>query len=317
MPSYVEIYNETAEDDAASVWRHADLTYEVGQILRGWHPRYKIAALAFSGTKPSRDVWGALMMWRAPDGRPWGGMDAIAIHEYWADDGFTADNGLHHRQLHEWANGNHPPFIITECGRQWMVGGTPIVPVAQYAMELTRYDQELQQDSYVIGGTVFTAGGALMGWGDWDTDYTDGTDAHDLMVQLGIRAAQPSPDCVPEWTYDGEEVRGGQTCTRLLNSCTGEARYVNCGGASCDEASSWGRYQDPVCQGEQQCYSEINACTGATRLVDCRVVSGRCGGGGGGNGGGGGGGETPTPKGEIVVGVGALLLALLLAPAGK
>ncbi|MBX6770894.1 MAG: hypothetical protein IRY83_04160 [Chloroflexi bacterium] len=106
------------------------------------------------------------------------GADAIAVHCYWAERGFTRWNALRYRQF--WRSGD-PPVIITECGRDRVRdgnGGTYVgqggwrrdgISAEQYVAELIAYDTELQRDSYMIGATVFTAG-ATDDWRDFDTD---------------------------------------------------------------------------------------------------------------------------------------------------
>lgn len=84
-------------------------------------------------------------------------------------------NPLRHRQVHSWLGGAHPPFVITECGRDAVEGGQPGwlrcgISAEQYLQELMAYDAAIQQDSYVIGGTPFTAGAAGGEWKYFDVD---------------------------------------------------------------------------------------------------------------------------------------------------
>jgi len=75
---------------------------------------YRICAFNFSTGSPEPEVWQYLKA------HNWGGLDlnkdAIGLHEYFSKNGFSQWHGLRHRLAHQWINGPHPPFIITETG---------------------------------------------------------------------------------------------------------------------------------------------------------------------------------------------------------
>ncbi len=155
---YVEVFNEWRQriDEIAY---HADVLEEAARALHA--AGYKVAGFSFSTGNPEPEVWHFIQA------HNFCSVDAIAIHEYWAAQGFSTWNALRYRRAHEWLGGQHPPFIITECGRDaisdegaagkpgWQKQG---ITGDQYVKELIAYDAELQKDRYVLGGVVFTCG---------------------------------------------------------------------------------------------------------------------------------------------------------------
>lgn len=88
------------------------------------------------------------------------GLDAVAVHAYWGNQGFTKWHAL--RFSSYWQDGDLP-VLITECGRDAVEGGKggwrkDGILEAQYRLELLSYDQALQYYPYVIGAAVFTSG---------------------------------------------------------------------------------------------------------------------------------------------------------------
>jgi len=153
---YVEVFNEYRQT-AAEIAFHADVVEQVTATLH--RAGYRVAGFSFSTGNPEPEVWQFLRS------RGFCGVDAIALHEYWGMRGFSTWNALRYRRVHEWLGGQHPPFVITECGRDAVEGaeGRPGwqrqgVTGDQYVRELLSYAAELEKDGYVLGGTVFTCG---------------------------------------------------------------------------------------------------------------------------------------------------------------
>ncbi len=169
VPSYIELYNEHEAYLQTGLENHVRFTREATDYL---HARgYKVLGFSFNVGGPEMQDWVYLRQQR------YAGVDAIGLHQYWANKGFTEWRALRHRLVHQWTEGDHPPFVISECGRDaiveegatgrgWRAQG---VMDEQYAEELEQYDAELCKDDYVIGGTVFTAG-PYAGWLDFSTD---------------------------------------------------------------------------------------------------------------------------------------------------
>jgi len=182
---YAQLYNERGHDMASGVPDLLRLTQEAVPVLHA--AGVKVAGFAFSTSWPDFESW----MFLAANG--FGGVDAIILHEYWAWGGFTLENALHHRQLHQWAPA-HPPFIIGECGRDnipaegsggqagWQRQG---VSPADYVAELIDYDSRILEDGYVLGATAFTNGPTP----DWTAFDLDGL----VAAILGIGPPPPPP----------------------------------------------------------------------------------------------------------------------------
>ncbi len=169
-PSYVELYNETAQRLGQGLERHVEFTAEAVEVLH--QESIAVAGFCFSVGNPEQADWQYLK------DHNFGDVDAIGVHEYWGNKGLTLDCALRHRRVHEWLGGVHPPIIITECGRDYIPEeGTSVagwiaqgIAAEQYLQELTAYDYALLQDHYVVGATVFTAGAAGGNWRYFDVD---------------------------------------------------------------------------------------------------------------------------------------------------
>lgn len=135
------------------------------------------------------------------------GADAVAVHCYWADRGFTIWNALRYRQF--WRSGD-PPVLITECGRDRVRdgdGGTWVgkggwhadgISAEQYIAELAAYDRLITADPFVLGACVFTAG-ATPDWANYDTDaISDSIRTEDVMA-----LADQFPSVYKEWVAAG------------------------------------------------------------------------------------------------------------------
>lgn len=169
-PTYIELFNEHAVRLSERLADHMALVKAAVPQIHAYGS--KVAAFSFPVGCPEADDWLYIR------DHNFGDADAIALHEYWAKQGFSDWTALRHRRVHEWLNGHHPPFIITECGRDavrqeggdkqpgWKLQG---VSSEDYAAELRAYNAQIEKDAYVIGATVFTAGPT----GDWDNFSTD------------------------------------------------------------------------------------------------------------------------------------------------
>jgi hypothetical protein len=182
---YVEVFNEWRQQRSEIEW-HADLVQETTKTLHA--AGYKVAGFSFSTGNPEMDVWIYLQ------GRNFCGVDALSIHEYWAAKDFSTWNALRYRRVHDWLGGQHPPFVVTECGRDairdeggegkpgWKLQG---ISADEYAAELRNYAAELERDNYMLGGVVYT-------FGPWD-DFA----AFDAEGIVALMPAASGPITIP------------------------------------------------------------------------------------------------------------------------
>lgn len=175
-PSYVELFNETKQRVGDGLERHVEFTREAVDVLH--RAGVAVAGFSFSTGQPEGGFvpnFSGTDDWLYLRDQGFAGVDSVAIHEYWGHQGFTLWNALRHRKVHEWLGGQHPPFVITECGRDAVEGGAAGwlasgISAEQYLQELVAYDYAIQQDPYMIGGTPFTAGAAGGKWLYFDVD---------------------------------------------------------------------------------------------------------------------------------------------------
>jgi len=170
-PPITEFWNEGDEIGqhlGAGLERRVELTAEVVQVFHT--NNLQVAGFSFSVGNPDEDDW------QYVKSQGFAGVDCLAVHEYWGTKVNNLETALRHRKVHEWLGGVHPPFVITECGRDWIPGETSVggwlaqgISAEQYLTELIAYDYALLQDPYVIGATVFTAGGGA-NWRYFDVD---------------------------------------------------------------------------------------------------------------------------------------------------
>ncbi len=220
-PDYVEVWNEGEKfaqsqntgnpgggpysfaERITQMQRATDVLHGAGLRVAGFSFGVGWPGAGFSGDSPD---------WQYIAERGFCGVDAIAVHEYWGNNGFTRGAALRHRQLHDITGGNHPPVIITECGRDAVEGGASGyvasgVSVQEYFAELQAYDRELANDSsYVIGGTVFTAGGSDGKWDSFDTDP---------LTSLIVGSGGPPPPPPPGTCPAGYTMVNG-VCVRMI-----------------------------------------------------------------------------------------------------
>jgi GH25 family lysozyme M1 (1,4-beta-N-acetylmuramidase) len=170
--THVELFNETAQRVGEGLERHVALTREAIDYLARVRPDLTLVAYSFSTGQPEESDWRYL---RA---HGYGGARVIGIHQYWGNQGFTPWHALRHRTVHAWTAGDHPPFLITECGRDRVEGGkggwkADGLTEDAYLAELLAYEQELLRDPDVIAATPFT-GGPTPDWSAFDVDPISG-----------------------------------------------------------------------------------------------------------------------------------------------
>lgn len=166
---YVELLNEKGQRLHNGLIEHVRMMKEAVPILHT--AGLKVAGFSFSTGNPEREDWEYLRI------HQFCGVDAIAIHTYWGNYGLTVYNALRYRMVHTWLNGVHPPFVITECGRDAVEGGRAGYKLDGitddvYLHELSLYAHALNDDEYVLGATIYTAG-ATPDWAYFDIDDLD------------------------------------------------------------------------------------------------------------------------------------------------
>lgn len=197
---YVELLNEVYQYMDWGFADYVEWTRQATEILH--RAGVKVAGFSFSTGTPSlpADPAGA-REWAYLRDRDYAGVDAIALHEYWGNQGFTSWHALRYRKVHDFLGPNHPPFVITECGRDAVEGGAGgwkkdgLAP-AQYAQELLAYAAELEKDPYVLGATVFTTRSNDPTWDPFAIE-----EAIPFILQA-IPTSQPTPTAEPQTPYE-------------------------------------------------------------------------------------------------------------------
>jgi hypothetical protein len=105
-------------------------------------------------------------------------------------------NETRHVHVHDLLGGQHPPFLITECGRD-IAGSTRIgwkgqgLTADQYARELADFGASIEPLDYMLGATMYTAGANFdatpQPWDSYDCDPLDVA----ILTQL---PARPTPN---------------------------------------------------------------------------------------------------------------------------
>ena len=169
--THVELFNETAQRLKEGLTDHVRLTLEARAFLAGIRPDLRLVGFSFSTGQPRDEDW---LFLKEAD---FAGARVIGIHEYWGPG--LVENECRHRRVHCLLGGDHPPFLITECGRDvagevrlgWQAQG---LTAAQYRVELARFDAEIEPLDYVLGATTFTAGASFDAtpreWNSFDCD---------------------------------------------------------------------------------------------------------------------------------------------------
>lgn len=237
---YVEIVNEwkQAMDELPLL---CDITTAATKRLHA--SGYRVAGFCFSSGNPT--TW---EHWDYLRERGFCGVDLIALHEYWASAGFSTWNALRYRRVHEYLRGQHPPFVITECGRDAIAGeggeGKPgwqmqTVSAADYAGELLAYAAELARDPYVVGATAY----ALGTWADFR--------AFDLEVVAPLIPGATGAISIPETPGDwGEQPQptpqeGGEPVSKFTWKLA-FAKWVKANPGIAGECASEISYYKPV-----------------------------------------------------------------------
>lgn len=199
--THVELFNETAQRLGQGLERYVDFTHEAVEYLARVRPDLTLVAYCFSTGNPEKADWEYLRL------REYGGAKVIGLHEYWGNQGFTLWNACRHRMAHAWTNGEHPPFLITEAGRDRVEGGqggwkADGLSEDAYVAELEAYQAEVLRDRYVIAVTPFT-GGPTPDWQSFTTDPIAGR----LAAATGPLPPQEEP---PVTTLKGIDVSNHQ-----------------------------------------------------------------------------------------------------------
>lgn len=188
--THVELFNETAQRLGQGLERHVQMTREAVEYLTFNRPDLTLVAFSFSTGNPEKEDWEYLRL------HEYGGARVIGLHEYYGEQGFTPWHALRHRTAHAWTNGEHPPFLVTECGRDRVEGGkggwkADGLTEDAYLAELFAYEAELMRDPYVIAATPFTGGPTP----DWQAFTTDPISGRLAAVATPLPEA-PMPDIV-------------------------------------------------------------------------------------------------------------------------
>jgi len=193
-PTYIELYNEAGYGDRVGQGLERYVQFHREAVPVAHAAGIKVMGYSFGTGSPEAGDWKYL----ADQG--WGNVDAVGIHEYWAERGFTIWNALRHRQVIGWTNGRTPPdgFYITECGRDRVRDGDngeyigvpgyvgTGLSAQMFGEELLSYANWVGQDSYIKGVTPFTCAPNAM-WTGFDCDPV-------VPFLLGL---PPDPICDP------------------------------------------------------------------------------------------------------------------------
>lgn len=183
---YVEApYNEAYQFLGQGLEQYVTLTRAVTNILHA--NGVKVAGFCFSVAQPQMSDWAYV----ASQG--FAGVDALAVHQYWGNQGLTEECALRHRQVHKFLHGDHPPFLASECGRDAVEGGQAgwqncNISGEQYLNECSTFADAIDQDSYVLGATLYTAGPTP----DWEKFSTDVLDTSRFYVTEATMPLDPA-----------------------------------------------------------------------------------------------------------------------------
>jgi hypothetical protein len=157
---HVELLNEVHRDRSPE---YRALALKAVPLLRA--QGLKVALPSWSTGSYEQEDWDG---WRAIG---WAGADAIALHAYWGDQGFSPWHALRYERF--WEPGD-PPVIVSECGRDAVEGGrggwrADGLTDERYLRDLVAYDAALARDPYVHGACVFTSSPSP-DWANYDID---------------------------------------------------------------------------------------------------------------------------------------------------
>jgi hypothetical protein len=193
--THIELFNETAQRLGEGLERHLKLTSEARAFLHIQRRGLALIGFSFSTGQPQDEDW--LYLWQ----HGFGGVQTIGLHEYWGPG--LVGNKTRHRFVHTLLGGGHPPFLITECGRdaagETRIGWRQQLTGTEYLQELATFAADIEELPYVLGATVFTAG-ANYGQGpqEWDSFDCDplGLDVFDLSLPKAPEDPNPMPETV-------------------------------------------------------------------------------------------------------------------------
>lgn len=239
VPTYIEAYNEIAWALGGGLEQYTTFMQQFSAYAHTHG--YRVAGFSFPETWPLDD--GALYI----AAHQFGYCDAISIHQYWGVLGpnSSGNHTFRYRELHNlWVShgyGNHPPFVVTETGRDYINDGQTQqycnshgcagggsggihccgwkgqgVPAATYAQEIAQYDAATAQDPYNIGNVVFTGGGG--------SDFG----SFEIEEPAGIIVGGVVHECPSGCHWDS----GQQRC---VNDSDGQA----CGSHTCPSGCHW------------------------------------------------------------------------------
>ena len=154
---FIETWNEPSGQKGSERVRLA-------RLIRGFTDRchergYKVCGFCFSTGNPERED----IEYFTSLG--WCGVDLVALHGYWGNQGLTDWNALRYRQFWAWSGGAMPPMVGTESGRDAIEGGQRgwkrcNINAEIYRSELVAYRAALQADQArgipMLGSTPFT-----------------------------------------------------------------------------------------------------------------------------------------------------------------
>lgn len=141
-------------------------------LLRLVVPRLHAALVKVAGPSWSTGAY-EQVDWDAFRAAGWCGLDAVALHAYWGNQGFTQWHALRYRTYWRPDQGDPGVLIVSECGRDKVEGGrggwvADGLSEDAAVAELVAYDAEAARDRRVYA-TPFTGGPTP----DWRTFTTD------------------------------------------------------------------------------------------------------------------------------------------------
>ena len=170
---YIQILNEEDQRLGDGLERRVEQHREAVDRLAELGLDIGIAGYGFSVGQPERAEWDYLRF------HGYGGVKAVILNQYFPKTGDTNFNdylwtALRHRLVHEWTEGDHPPFIGGEGGVDAVYGSLPgwrinELSPEQFIIQLQTLDRYLQEDDYFLGEAIFISG-AYWQWWNFEVD---------------------------------------------------------------------------------------------------------------------------------------------------
>lgn len=262
VPTYIEAYNEIAWAMGGGLEQYTTFMQQFSQYAH--NHGYRVAGFSFPETWPMDD--GA----RYIASHGFGYVDAISIHQYWGVLGplNSGNHAFRYRELHNLWGGSHPPFVITETGRDYINDGQTQqycnshgcagggsggihccgwkgqgVTAAAYANEIAAYDGAISQDPYCVGAVVFTGGGGS-DFGSFEIEEPAGVIVGGVVHECpsGCHWSDAAGGCVND--SDGAAC-GSHACPGGCHWDVGQGQCVNdsdgapCGQSICQPGYYW------------------------------------------------------------------------------